>query len=203
MKVTVIDYDAGNLRSVETALTYLGLEYVVSSKPEDCLKAEKILFPGVGEAKAAMGVLQKQGLDSALKEAFKKGTPILGICLGSQIVMDYSQEGNAECLGLIPGKAVKFPEIPGCKVPHMGWNTVEPVVSTPLFSDIPHDTSFYFVHSYYPKPENSSFILCETEYGIKFASGIKNENCTAFQFHPEKSGVFGLKLLYSFIAGKE
>lgn len=206
--ITVVDYDAGNLRSVETALEYLGASYRVSPDPADIAAADKILFPGVGEAAHAMAVLRKRGIPQALTEAVKKGTSVLGICIGSQIILDASDEGPTECLGLEAGRARYFSSefhthgITGLKVPHMGWNQVRVNESHPsagLFRGIPENSSFYFVHSYYPEPLDASVHLAETEYGFPFVSAYGRENLIACQFHPEKSGPAGLRLLDNFI----
>lgn len=202
MKIGVVDYNAGNLRSVETALRHLSADFLISSKPEELLKADKLIFPGVGHAASAMENLSSTGLGAMIKEFFKTGRPILGICLGSQIILEYSEEGPAVCLGLIPGRCRIFPQ-KGLKVPHMGWNTVRLLHPHPLFAGIDPQSSFYFVHSYYTEPALPPTALAETEYGITFVSALSWNNLTAFQFHPEKSGVPGLRLLANFIEGRE
>lgn len=209
--VTVIDYDSGNLRSVETALQHLRAPYRVSSEPETVAGADKIIFPGVGEAAQAMGVLKDRGLNQALAQAHKAGIPILGICIGAQILLDRSMEaveGTTPCLGLMQGSARDFTAdfrdrgIQGLKVPHMGWNQVSVRDSHPharLFDGIAENSSFYFVHSYYPAPDEDSVALSETDYGFRFVSAYGKDNLVATQFHPEKSGPVGLRLLANFI----
>lgn len=206
MNIGVVDYGAGNLRSVETALQYLKASYTVTADPRELLKADKIIFPGVGEAKAAMAELRRSGMDQAILEVFDRGSPLLGICIGCQVVLDYSEESRTECLSLIPGRAVRFSsdlqDESGArlKVPHMGWNEVAYRKEHWIFKGIPADSAFYFVHSYYPKPARKEHIFAETEYGVSFVSAFGEENLIAVQFHPEKSGDVGLKLLANFIA---
>ncbi|MFO8065554.1 MAG: imidazole glycerol phosphate synthase subunit HisH [Spirochaetota bacterium] len=200
MRLGVVNYEAGNLRSVETALKAVGAEFFVSDKPEELLGSDRLVFPGVGDAKAAMDVLERSGLADAVRSFFESGRRILGICVGSQIVLDASEENDARCLGLVPGTALRFPARAGLKVPHMGWNQVEDVEGHPLFDGIDSGTSFYFVHSYYPDPDYEEHRLGATEYGIRFAAGVCRENLTAVQFHPEKSGQAGLRLLSNFMS---
>jgi len=200
MEVAIVNYEAGNLRSVETALRRLGYEYRIATRPEEVLRADKVLFPGVGDARAVMEVLERSGVAAALRERHAAGGPILGICVGAQVVLERSEENSASCLGLVPGTARRLPGGEGLKVPHMGWNQVRYLGDHWLFAGIPQDTSFYFVHSYYPDPADRSTVLAETEYGVRFASGLECDNLTAVQFHPEKSGEFGLRLLSNFLA---
>lgn len=195
----VVDYKAGNLRSVENALAHLQAAFVVSGDPDLVRRADRVIFPGVGDASAAMGVLRETGLDDAIRAFYATGRPLLGICLGSQIVMDRSDEGDVRCLGLVPGAAVRFPNFSELKVPHMGWNSVQHGNRHPIFDGVPEGSSFYFVHSYFPKPSDPSNMACVTEYGIGFASAVSRDNLVATQFHPEKSGKTGLMLLSNFI----
>ena len=199
MKIGVVDYEAGNLTSVETALRYLNADFVISGDSGLLKGCDKIIFPGVGEASSAMKTLKSRGLDVFLKDTFKEGLPILGICLGCQIVLESSEENNTECLGLVPGKAVLFPRDMELKVPHMGWNQVETVKDHYLFEGIRDNSSFYFVHSYFPKLEKDENAVGKTDYGIRFSSVFSYKNLSAVQFHPEKSGEAGLKLLENFI----
>ena len=202
MNLVVIDYDAGNLRSVETALKYLDVSYAVSSDPEAVANADKILVPGVGEAKAAMETLRARGLDSAVRDFSRTGKPMMGICIGAQIVLQESEERATQCLGLIPGVARKFPDAPGLKVPHMGWNTVtfDPASAGAwLFDGIPQESSFYFVHSYYPDATHPEHVLARCAYGVDFAAALQRDNIVATQFHPEKSGELGLRVLRNFL----
>ncbi len=197
--VGVVDYEAGNLRSVETALRHLGVQYTVSAEPEVLIKTDRLVFPGVGDSSAAMRVLRSKGLDRCIREFYASGKPLLGICLGSQIVLEASEEGNAVCLGIVKGTAKLFPRTPGLKVPHMGWNQVYHRGRHKVFHGIPDGASFYFVHSYYPCPTEQSAEVADTEYGIRFTSGLSLNNLVAFQFHPEKSGSWGLKVLENFL----
>ena len=202
MKIGIIDYDAGNLKSVETALNFLGGDYFVSSDPEKLLKSDKLIFPGVGEASSSMSILKSRSLDSFIQEYFKRGNPILGICLGCQIVLDSSEERDTKCLGLVPGTSKEFSHKMGLKIPHMGWNQVKSTGTHYIFNGIPSNSSFYFVHSYYPEPENNDVSIAFTDYGISFSSAFSVDNLVAVQFHPEKSGPHGLKMLDNFIKGK-
>ncbi|MFP4383300.1 MAG: imidazole glycerol phosphate synthase subunit HisH [Spirochaetia bacterium] len=197
--VAVVDYRAGNLRSVETALRHIGSKFYITSDPEYLLDADKVIFPGVGEAGSAMKVLNGTGLAEGLREFYRSGKLILGICLGCQIVFDHSEEGDTPCLGLIPGRVVKFPEKPGYKIPHMGWNRVSPEHGHWIFGKVPEGSSFYFVHSYYPAPRDPEDIAALTDYTVTFPSAVSRGNLTALQFHPEKSGEPGLTMLSNFI----
>ncbi|MEW5814365.1 MAG: imidazole glycerol phosphate synthase subunit HisH [Spirochaetota bacterium] len=199
MKIGVVDYSAGNLKSVETALRYLQTELSISADPDELLRADKLIFPGVGEAASAMQSLRKVGLDQAILEFVESGKYFLGLCLGCQIILEKSEEREAGCLGLIRGTVKRFDTYPGLKVPHMGWNQAE-VKDNTLFKGIPEGSSFYFVHSYYPSLAHEDEEMCRTEYGIEFSSGLHRDNIFAVQFHPEKSGRYGLKLLENFLA---
>jgi imidazole glycerol-phosphate synthase subunit HisH len=197
--VTVVDYDAGNLRSVETALRHIGSPFVVTADPEVLGGAGRIIVPGVGEARAAMARLDSRGLSGALRDRVAAGVPVLGICLGSQIVLDRSAENEATCLGLIPGEALAFSPGMGLKIPHMGWNTISVTADHPLLLGIDEDSSFYFVHSYYPAPAVPAHCLATCEYGERFCAVLGRDNLVATQFHPEKSGSPGLRMLQNFI----
>ena len=202
--IAIIDYKAGNLTSVKRALDFLGRDSVITSDYKQIVEAERVIFPGVGAAGKAINDLKASRLDSALKEAFEAKKPVLGICLGTQIILESSQENNAECLGLVKGQVIKFPDdlkdIDGrkLKVPHMGWNSVKLKGNHPIFKGVAPDSEFYFVHSYYPAPESMDKVLGETAYGIVFTSVIASDNLVAMQFHPEKSGRPGLKILENF-----
>ncbi|MCL2206838.1 MAG: imidazole glycerol phosphate synthase subunit HisH [Fibromonadales bacterium] len=194
----IVDYGAGNLTSVYNALKYLGIDSDISSDPGQIEKADKIIFPGVGAAKAAMDNLNRTGIGEALKTAAKKGTPILGICIGCQIILDSSEEGSAQCLGLIPGKAIRFKDEPDLKIPHIGWNQVNFTKEHPAFKGIPNNSNFYFVHSYHPNLSEEN-IYGATTYGSQtFPSLIGKDNIIAAQFHLEKSGELGLRVLSNF-----
>jgi glutamine amidotransferase len=204
--IAIIDYEAGNLTSVQRALTHLGQPSVITRDLSQVMQAERIIFPGVGAAGKAMEGLKKLNLDQALLMAYQQGKPILGICLGAQIVTDWSEENNTSCLGLIRGKVFRFPEGGEdrdgrkLKVPHMGWNRVRLRRNHPLFEGVSPESEFYFVHAYYPAPENPGSVLGETSYGINFASVLCSGNLVAVQFHAEKSGRPGLKMLSNFCA---
>jgi len=197
-KIGVVDYDAGNLKSVETALRHIGAHFFISSKPEELEKADKILFPGVGHAVSAMNNLRSRGLDSLIQSKAIQGFPVFGICIGSQIILDSSEEGPAETLGIIEGKARLFIKKGDMKIPHMGWNTVSIIKNHYLFNGIADNSSFYFVHSYYPDPASIDYVMAETVYGETFASALCKDNVIATQFHPEKSGEPGLQILRNF-----
>jgi glutamine amidotransferase len=197
--ITIIDYNAGNLTSVRRALEYLGLSCRVSADPEQVLTAERVIFPGVGHAASAMQVLRQRGLDEALRTVYTRGTPILGICLGCQIVLSHSDEGDTSCLGLIDGNCPHFSlNDPTLKIPHMGWNAV--LVTRPHFivKDFRPGDEFYFVHSYYPQPVDAQHVFAVAEYESFFPAAIGCRNLFAVQFHPEKSGEMGLSLLRNF-----
>lgn len=195
----VVDYDAGNLQSVKTALLHLGEEHVITADPAEVTRATKIVFPGVGDGAHAMGVLRARGLDVAMQAAAKAQIPILGICVGCQIVLNRTEERNAECLGLVSGTARRFPSDSELKVPHIGWNQVRHSDGHWLFGGIPQETSFYFVHSYYPSPDDGRDAVAWVEYGIQFAAAVERGSLVAVQFHPEKSGEPGLRLLRNFL----
>jgi len=198
--VVIIDYQAGNLTSVVRSLKALGVEGEVTQDPEVAARAGRIVFPGVGAAGKAMAILKDLKLDQALRTAFAKGVPILGICLGAQVVLDHSEENDTPCLGLLPGRTRALPRQPGLKIPHMGWNTVQFLREHPIFRGLPESAEYYFVHSYYPAPAAESMVLGVTEHGVTFPSVMGRRNLVATQFHPEKSGRFGLQLLENFLA---
>ena len=199
--ISIVDYDAGNLTSVRRALAYLDIPSQIVSSGDQLAGAgaDRIIFPGVGHARAAMETLRERGLDEALREAFQAGTPILGICLGAQIVLSHSEEGDTPCLGLIPGRSPRFePRDSSLKVPHMGWNGVRVERRHDVLRDVEPGDEFTFVHSYYPLPRREEHVLATCEYGIRFPAAIGCRNLIATQFHPEKSGRVGLALLLRF-----
>jgi glutamine amidotransferase len=204
--IAIIDYEAGNLTSVARAVRHLGAECAVTQDLEAIAGAERIVFPGVGAAGSAMASLRRLGLDRALAAALEAGRPVLGICLGTQIVFESSQEDAAQCLGLLPGEVVRFPaghaDAAGepLKVPHMGWNGVAWRRSHPVFAGVPAEAEFYFVHSFYPRPTDPTIVVGETDYGLSFASAVARGSLVAVQFHPEKSGRPGLAVLENFLA---
>jgi imidazole glycerol-phosphate synthase subunit HisH len=199
-RTVVIDYGAGNLKSVENALAHLGARYHVTSRPSDLEGADALIFPGVGEAAQSMGELRRTGLDRALRAFLDSGRKILGICIGCQVIFERSEERDTTCLGLLDGVVRRFPSGAGLKVPHMGWNAVHFTRGHPVFDGIQQDSSFYFVHSFYPDPADRGVVAGVTEYGGPFASVIARGNLVAFQFHLEKSGTVGLKLLSNFLS---
>lgn len=196
--LTIVDYNAGNLRSVKRACDAVGISATITQDPDAVRNAERIIFPGVGAAPSAMETLKKNGLDQALKDAFTAGTPILGICLGTQIILENSEEGNVKTLGLVPGATIRFPASTEYKVPHIGWNGVRPTQSHPLLHGLESGDAFYFVHSYYPNPSNPENIFAVADHGIEFCCAIGHKNLFGTQFHPEKSGRFGLNILSRF-----
>jgi len=206
--IAIIDYKAGNLASVARAINYLGFKCFITGNVKKILNAERLIFPGVGSARQAMIDLQKLGLDKAILEYYKSERPFLGICLGTQVILEESGEGKTKCLGIIPGSVRHFPlPLYGkngnlLKVPHMGWNQVEFKSSHPLLHGVEKGGEFYFVHSYFPAPKNNDVIIGTTDYGITFASVLAYKNLIAVQFHPEKSGKSGLTILKNFCLWK-
>lgn len=200
--IGVVDYGAGNLRSVERALAHVGAAFFTTAKPEDLSRADRLVFPGVGEARAAMDVLRERGLDEAIVAFARSGRPLLGICIGAQVVLDRSEERDTPCLGLIAGEAVRFRTTAELKVPHIGWNQVRQTRPHPIFAGIPDRACFYFVHSYYPRVADAGLALGETDYGGPFTAAFARDNVVAVQFHPEKSGRQGLRLLANFAGAR-
>ena len=197
MKLVIIDYDSGNLRSVSRALESQGVNPLITGEPADLDGADAVILPGVGSGPAAMDALNERGLVTHISEYIASGKPFLGICLGLQLLMDRTEEGDSRCLGVVPGNARLLP--PGLKVPHMGWNNVNFKNQHPLVTGIPQDSYFYFVHSYYAAPQDLEGVGGTTEYGIPFCSIYASGNLVATQFHPEKSGPAGLRLYKNFI----
>lgn len=201
--LTIVDYDAGNLRSVQRACHRVGLNACITSKPEQVLAADRVIFPGVGAATSAMDTLKTSGLDQALLEYFKTGKPLLGICLGAQIVLEFTEEGEKDCLGLIAGACERFHfKNNDLKVPHMGWNEIDIVQAHPLLSGVKPGDEFYFVHSYFAHPADNRHVYCVTEHGQRFCSALGRDNLFATQFHLEKSGEKGLAVLKQFACWK-
>jgi glutamine amidotransferase len=196
----IIDYHAGNLTSVVRSLKALGVEGTVTQDPEVVAQASRVIFPGVGAAGKAMATLRELGLDQALRQSFSGGIPILGICLGAQIILEASEENSATCLGLLPGRTQALSKAKNLKIPHMGWNRVDFLKPHPVFKNLPEGAEYYFVHSYYPAPAQAAMVLGVTDHGQKFPSAIGWRNLVATQFHPEKSGRFGLQILKNFLA---
>ena len=197
--IAVIDYDAGNLKSVEKALIFLGETPVITRDREELLAADKVILPGVGAFGDAMDRLHQYGLVDVIKEVVKKGTPFLGICLGLQLMFESSEESpGVEGLGLLPGKILKIPETPGMKVPHMGWNSLNIKPQARLFDGIANNSYVYFVHSYYLKAEDENIVAASTEYSTHIHASVESGNIFACQFHPEKSSDVGLRILKNF-----
>jgi len=199
--ITVIDYGIGNLRSVTKALEFLGCQVTLTSDPNEVMRANKLVLPGVGAFGAGMRNLTQLGLVDAIRDAVQRGTPLLGICLGLQLLFDESEEmGRHEGLKLVRGKVVRFPEMNNIRIPHMGWNALKIRKSEPLFKGVPNGAMVYFVHSYFPVPDDNSVIAATTEHGVEFVSAIAIDNIFGTQFHPEKSSKVGLQILRNFVA---
>ena len=201
--IAIINYNAGNITSVARALQNIGQKFAVTDDIQKLDTASHVIFPGVGAAGEAMAYLREKKLDVWLKNWLSTGKPLMGICLGTQIVLDYSEENDTDCIGLVAGSTKRFPDRvasagQALKIPHMGWNNVEFRRSHPVFRDISPAAEFYFVHSYYPDPSDESTVLGVTDYGIKFCSVLAVKNLAAMQFHPEKSGRPGLQILRNF-----
>ncbi len=198
MKIVIIDYGAGNLRSVYKAVGKLGYEPKITHVPDDILSADAVILPGVGAGGDTMMALERLGLVTPVKNYVAKNSPFMGICIGMQVLLTGTEEGGwHECLDIIRGRVIRLPE--GQKIPHMGWNQVKQKTVHPIFTGIPDNANFYFVHSYYANPEDKKLIAGETEYGVSFPSVIIKDNLVATQFHPEKSGELGLKIYDNFI----
>jgi imidazole glycerol-phosphate synthase subunit HisH len=195
VKAGIIDYDAGNLRSVDTALTFLGINHVVAKEAAAFDGCDVLIVPGVGEAATAMGVLKERGLDELIINHARSGKRTIGICLGFQLFLEFSDERDTGCLSLLPGKVRRFANRPGMKVPHMGWNQLSFSAKHPVYAGIPDRRSFYFVHSYYADLVSTPDTIGITDYAERFTSVVAKNNIIAFQFHPEKSGEYGLRLL--------
>jgi len=203
--IAVIDYGAGNLRSVSNAIANLGYQPRITSDAKDLAKAQAVILPGVGAAGDTMESLRKLGLVEPIRQLIADDRPFFGVCIGLQVLFTGTEEGGwHDCLGVIPGRVKRLPD--GLKVPHMGWNQVKQLVRHPVFEGIPDSANFYFVHSYYGEPEDKTLVAGVTEYGVVIGSIIIHGNLVATQFHPEKSGEHGLKMYDNFfryaLAGK-
>ena len=198
MKLVIVDYGAGNLRSVARAVAHVGGQPLITSNRRDVAAAEALIVPGVGAAADTMRNLRRHRLVEPIIEYIASGRPFLGVCMGQQALFDVSEEGGEHpCLGVLPGRVVRLPA--GIKVPHMGWNQVRVVRPHPIFEGIADGSYFYFVHSYYPRPDDASVIVGETDYGVTFPSVVARDNVVATQFHPEKSGEMGLRMYQNFL----
>lgn len=197
--IAIIDYDAGNLKSVEKALAYIGEECVITRDHEVILGADKVILPGVGSFGDAMGKLHQYDLVEVIKQVVKKGTPFLGICLGLQLLFESSDETpGVEGLGILPGKILRIPDCEGLKIPHMGWNSLEITEGARLFEGIENGSYVYFVHSYYLAAGDPAIVAATTEYSTHIHASVESGNVFACQFHPEKSSDVGLHILKNF-----
>lgn len=198
----IIDYEGGNLTSVHRAVMHLGFDAEITRDADVIDRAERLIFPGVGAAGASMDVLNASGLTDVVREqVLEKQKPFLAICIGIQILFERSEEDNTECLGFFPGQVKRFPESMGddrLKIPQIGWNQVHQVKEHPLFRDVPNPSECYFVNSFFCQPDDASIVIGETEYGLRFTSAVAKGNIVATQFHLEKSGLIGLRMLKNF-----
>lgn len=197
--VVIVDYGAGNLRSVARAVAHAGVDAVVTANAQAVVDARALIVPGVGAAADTMANLRAGGLVEPIRDYIASGRPFLGVCMGMQALFEVSEEGGShECLGVLPGRIVRFPH--GLTVPHMGWNNVRLRAPHPVFEGIEQDAFFYFVHSYHPRPADDAHVIAETEYGgVTFPAVVGRDNLVATQFHPEKSGADGLRLYANFL----
>ena len=196
----IIDYDAGNIKSVEKAVQFLGKEASITREPEKLLSADRVILPGVGAFGDAMEKLEGYGLIPVIRKITEKGTPFLGICLGLQLLFDESEEApGVKGLSLLPGKIIRFPENAGLKVPQIGWNSLSFPKASPLFEGIKEGTYVYFVHSYYLSAGNPEDVAARAEYGITYDAAVSHGRIFACQFHPEKSSDAGLRILKNFL----
>ena len=198
--IAIVDYDAGNIKSVEKALKFLGQDALVTGDGEKILNADKVILPGVGAFGDAMGRLRSTGLDGILHKVAEKGTPFLGICLGLQLLFERSDEApGVEGLGILKGEILRIPDREGLKIPHMGWNSLYLENNGRLFRGIEENAYVYFVHSYYLKAEDEAIVKASAEYGVHIHASVEKDNVFACQFHPEKSSDVGLKILKNFV----
>jgi glutamine amidotransferase len=197
-KIAIVDYGAGNLGSVANAIVKLGYEPEITGKPSEVLNAPAVILPGVGAAGDAMENLEAIGMADVVRQLIDTGRPLFAVCVGLQLLLSDTEEGGGhECLNIIPGTVKKLPA--GLKIPHMGWNQVKQTVKHPVFNGIPDEANFYFVHSYYVDPTDKSVVAGTTEYGLSMSSMIIKDNLIATQFHPEKSGNWGLTMYSNFL----
>ena len=199
--IAIIDYDAGNLKSVEKALAYIGEESVITGEREEILKADKVILPGVGSFGDAMANLKRLGLDDVIQEVAANGTPFLGICLGLQLLFESSEETpGVEGLGILKGKVLRIPDKEGLKIPHIGWNSLKLSNNGRLFQGMTGEPYVYFVHSYYLQAEDPAIVKATTDYSTCIHASVEQGNVFACQFHPEKSSAVGLQILKNFAA---
>lgn len=198
--IAIIDYDAGNIKSVEKAIQYLGKEAVITRNPEEILKADHVILPGVGAFGDAMNKLDKYGLIPVIKEVVERQIPFIGICLGLQLLFEKSAESpGVEGLGILKGDIKRIPDTEGLKIPHIGWNSLSFSKEGRLFKGLEQESYVYFVHSYYLKAEEEEIVAATTEYGVHIHAAVEKGNVFACQFHPEKSSVIGLRILENFL----
>lgn len=198
--IAIIDYDAGNIKSVEKALLLLGQEAVVTGDKDTILAADKVVLPGVGAFGDAMGNLRRTGLDNVIRKVAEKGTPFLGICLGLQLLFERSDEApGVEGLGILKGEILRIPDKEGLKIPHMGWNSLHLENDGRLFRGVEEGAYVYFVHSYYLKAAEESIVKASAEYSVHIHASVEKDNVFACQFHPEKSSDVGLHILKNFV----
>lgn len=199
--IAIIDYDAGNIKSVEKALHYLGEEVVVTRNADEILGSDKVILPGVGAFGVAMEKIRSFGLEDTIHKVVEKKIPFLGICLGLQLMFESSDEApGVSGLGLLPGKILRIPKNGDLKIPHMGWNNLKVKEGSRIFQELPENPYVYFVHSYYLKAEDESIVAATTEYGVNIDASVEKDNIFACQFHPEKSSTVGLQILRNFIS---
>lgn len=198
--IAIIDYDAGNIRSVEKALLLLGQEVKISSDAKEIQTADKVILPGVGAFGDAMENLKSRGLDTVIHQVVEQGTPFLGICLGLQLLFERSDEApGVDGLGILKGEIVRIPAAEGLKIPHMGWNSLHLSHNGRLFEGIKEGSYVYFVHSYYLKAQDEEIVKASTKYGVNIHASVEKDNVFACQFHPEKSSEVGLQILKNFV----
>lgn len=198
--IAMIDYDAGNIKSVEKALQKLGADVVITKDPQVILNAEKVILPGVGSFGDAMNNLKKYGLDEVIHQVVENGTPFLGICLGLQLLFERSDESpEVVGLGILEGEILRIPDAEGLKIPHMGWNSLHLQNNGRLFKGLKENDYVYFVHSYYLKAEDESIVKATTNYSVNIHASVEKDNVFACQFHPEKSSDVGLHILKNFV----
>ena len=199
--IAIIDYDAGNIKSVEKAMQLLGQEVIITRDRETIMNADKVILPGVGAFGDAMSKLRQYGLDEVIRDVTAKGTPFLGICLGLQLLFERSDETpGVEGLGILKGEILRIPDKEGLKIPHMGWNSLNVREGASLFKGLEKEPYVYFVHSYYLQAKDPKIVAATTEYGVTIHASVEKENVFACQFHPEKSSKTGLAILKNFLA---
>ncbi len=198
--IAIVDYRAGNVRSVERALQRFGADARITSDSDLIARADGVVFPGQGACDSSMAELRRRRLVGPIVDYIAGGRPFLGVCLGLQLLLERSEEGDEPCLGVIPGTVRRFPQELGLKVPHMGWNRVMLKQSPAMLQGVPDGSYFYFVHGYYADPGSEVVVAAKTSYGLEFCSGVAWENVLGVQFHPEKSGEIGLRVYRNFVS---